>query len=633
MPWCWPWWLACTGPSIDAPPPAPGGVLLVTVEGVAPDDPRLAPLSAGGARWSRAYLPTPQLMPNLGTLFTGLSPGQHGVQSEGHHRLSPSFDTVFEQAQQAGFATTAATGTVRTRTGWGLHQGVGQVVEHRDQGAGGLPGDALARAVAPQRRPELSWLHLPADDLVVVPGLMSAFVEVHPQGTVIVVGVEAQGDGLSLDDANLRVPLLVQGPDHEPGREHPAVVGLPEVHAEILASLGLPTRHTLPLRQGGGQAVEHDSHAGQQVLGGRHLRGLTAPEGRVVLGAPHPRWFPARAGAIGTDAQPATQDMAKEVAMRNTLPVGHSERVFGEPADWLVLARETPWALGDPDAPAGERDPSQLVAATKALREGMRGVTTRQARLVDEQLQEPGLQGTPAATWLRAMSARQQGRFDEAAAALDQGFQHSSGPLFALMRAYLELDRRQPEAALDWARRGVEHADEAPDALASALAVSALATLPLGPLPVPERPPEVRAWSATLAAEAHPRYSIVHALLDPAHPDAVAETAAALADAPTRVEVRLAHALALWHVGETNVAVSALREVVRDEPTHTVARLLLASWDLELGRPDEAVRLLGVVSRGNPDDEALEAWFHEARKAYTPEERHERQVDRAFQRP
>jgi predicted Zn-dependent protease len=163
--------------------------------------------------------------------------------------------------------------------------------------------------------------------------------------------------------------------------------------------------------------------------------------------------------------------------------------------------------------------------------------------------------------------------------------------------------------------------------------VVALAKVPLGPLPPAESPDTVNTWAAELSAMNHPRAPLVAALLDPTSPTASDQVAAALAVDPTDADARLAAARVAWRGGDPVEGLAALRTLVREHPTHTVARVLLAAWDLELGHPEESLRLLGVVVRSRPDDEALEAWFREAQAAYTPADRQKRQVDRAFQRP
>ena len=59
----------------------------------------------------------------------------------------------------------------------------------------------------------------------------------------------------------------------------------------------------------------------------------------------------------------------------------------------------------------------------------------------------------------------------------------------------------------------------------------------------------------------------------------------------------------------------------------------LALWDRELGLDEEAVRLLASLARQHPEDPLLQTWFAEARAGHTPEERQERQRDRAFNKP
>ncbi len=73
---------------------------------------------------------------------------------------------------------------------------------------------------------------------------------------------------------------------------------------------------------------------------------------------------------------------------------------------------------------------------------------------------------------------------------------------------------------------------------------------------------------------------------------AAAECAAVLAEHPTRIDVRLRLAEALWRAGDDAGAAAACRAVLAEAPLAVVALLILADIERRQGHTDEAARLL-----------------------------------------
>ncbi|MBX6342303.1 MAG: tetratricopeptide repeat protein, partial [Thermomicrobiaceae bacterium] len=73
---------------------------------------------------------------------------------------------------------------------------------------------------------------------------------------------------------------------------------------------------------------------------------------------------------------------------------------------------------------------------------------------------------------------------------------------------------------------------------------------------------------------------------------AAAECAAVLAEHPTRIDVRLRMAEALWRGGDDAGAAAACRAVLAEAPLAVVALLILADIERRQGHTDEAARLL-----------------------------------------
>lgn len=596
--------------------------MLITLEGSPPDTPVLDALADPTGR---AWLPSRQLEPNLATLFTGQLPPAHGLTLGGHQRLAEHHTTLAEQALASGFTTAAYTGTVRTRQGQGLHQGFATVADHERHDPEAEPAGALAASVAPPTdRPSFTWVHLDEPSEGVLRELVSGFREAHPEGRLAVVGLEG-APSVHLDDAALGVPLrLLPAPGWGPD----ATVGLPDLHAWLADGLTDGPPHG-PTRQ----VVHHDG-ALRTSLGGPVQQALTVSDGRYSGPAPS-RWHavgPAGHTALGQPLPPDATPHDEALRAALATPGSASPRTYPSPWEVQKALVATPWVLADPDQPEDGRTAEQLGAAVEGLEKGRRAFLQRRFAEVDRAVATPGLEGTPAATWLLALARRGEGRLDAAATALEEGHQRSSGPTFALLRARVAVDALDPATALAWVRRAQ---DSAPDPrevepraallLAETRLIPELATAP---------PPEALAtWSARLLAEGRDEGTVVRALLDPGHASVLEEVEGLARRHPDRGEVRLAHALALWHRGRTAEAEERLRALVGDEPDRTAARLLLAAWDEELGQADEAIRLVGVIARRHPEHEALQAWFDRLRSGYGWQERKDRQADRAFNRP
>jgi len=619
---------------------APPGVLWVTLEGTAPDAPGLDPLRRCGTSYTRAYLPTPQLQPNLATLFTGLPPASHGVWTDGHHRLDDTHLTVAEAASAEGWATTASTGTRRTDRSSGLHAGFVTSADQPDPAQAHHPADALVQRIEWSAGGELVWIHLRQADLPALPPLLAAFELAHPEGVVVAVGVEGRGEGLALTDADLHVPLVVCGPDHEPGATDDRVSGLSQVTGEVRLRLGLPLRGTLPLAAEGPEQVVHEARAGEAGLGAAAARGLTVPDGRLVMAGSEAPWYPWSGQGIVATGQPASRGADAHRRLEAAIaPAGASARRFPTPRELLGLAEESPWVLVNPDRPGGRQPPRRLERAGRALADGVEALTHRRLKAARDAAAEPGLAGSPASAWLQVLAAREEGDARLALAFLDQ-LPHGGGPYPGVLGAWLALEGWARGDAVARARRLVQAYPEHPELPAHAAAIAAIATLQpwgAGPDAASAQADRDAARRDAHTWQAHsppgPWHDAVAVLLDPTQPDALDRADAARDARPLLHTTRLAWALSRWHHGRPEAARTALQALLRDDPTAAAPRVLLSRWDLELGHHDSAVRLLAPLARTRPDDPLLQAWFAEARAAHSPDERAQRQWDRAFRRP
>jgi arylsulfatase A-like enzyme len=119
--------------------------------------PHLDRLARRGARFSDAMAPAPLTLPSHASLFTGLDPSRHGVRHNGLYALDASADTLAERLQAAGFRTGAFVASVALAARHGLDQGFERYTEPGGDQARGLFFLA-ERPAAQVNRDALAWL-------------------------------------------------------------------------------------------------------------------------------------------------------------------------------------------------------------------------------------------------------------------------------------------------------------------------------------------------------------------------------------------------------------------------------------------------------------------------------------------
>jgi arylsulfatase A-like enzyme len=128
-------------------------------------------LAAEGTRYTRAYAPRGMTFPSLATLFTGLSPLEHGALSNGDV-LDPQQTTLAEKLTAQGFRCAAFTTNKLLVPRSGIEQGFEHFVydfgPDRDRAMAQAALDWLAKQ-APQQRCFV-WLHLIGPHLPYEPG-------------------------------------------------------------------------------------------------------------------------------------------------------------------------------------------------------------------------------------------------------------------------------------------------------------------------------------------------------------------------------------------------------------------------------------------------------------------------------
>jgi len=131
--------------------------------------PRLAELAARGTVFERAYTPMNQTLPAHATLFTGLSPREHGAL-ENQYRLADAFDTLAETLRNAGWNTAGIVGAGVLHESTGIAQGFTHwdAADEKEQAASLVPERSAATVSARAQewwtsqddaRPRFLWAH------------------------------------------------------------------------------------------------------------------------------------------------------------------------------------------------------------------------------------------------------------------------------------------------------------------------------------------------------------------------------------------------------------------------------------------------------------------------------------------
>jgi arylsulfatase A-like enzyme len=126
-------------------------------------------MTEDGVTFLRAYAPMPQTLPSHSTIFTGMTPREHGA-TENHQILPESVTTLAETLKGEGYDTAAFIGARVVEAESGLGQGFDTFGEpvwteerarHADRRAEEVVKDALTWAMTRDKsKPYFLWVHL-----------------------------------------------------------------------------------------------------------------------------------------------------------------------------------------------------------------------------------------------------------------------------------------------------------------------------------------------------------------------------------------------------------------------------------------------------------------------------------------
>jgi tetratricopeptide (TPR) repeat protein len=258
------WWYARESP------PHQGPIVVLAVDGLSSSAltaygartsaaPAIDALADDGVVFERAYIHSPAMLPAYTSLLTGQLPFDHGVRDEAGFALKTDTRTLPELLRSRGFATGAAMSSFLLRKATGLSRGfafygaeLGE--DAQDRPVVERPGAATFDTAAQWLRAQggqrfMLFMEVPADGAdAVARSLFDLLKErsLYTKATIIVVGGRGPGAATGrLDDATLRIPLIVKQPDSDgAGRR----VRAPVQHIDLMPTVLDLVRAPIPGR-------------------------------------------------------------------------------------------------------------------------------------------------------------------------------------------------------------------------------------------------------------------------------------------------------------------------------------------------------------------------------------------------
>ena len=303
-------------------PPHQGPLLIISINGLSAerlpaygatrsDTPAIDALAADAIVFDRAYSHSPQTLPAFASLLSGKLPFEHGVRDEAGFVLADDERTLAELLRNRGFTTGAAVSTFLLGRQTGVAQGFSffdaDLPEAEDAQAPPLERDGVLTADAGER-----WLRTQDDQRFflfvevnaaaaepVVARLVQTLEQrrLYDDATILLTsGHGDSGSLVSMDEASLRVPLIVKQPRLDgAGRRIAAPVQLIDVLPTVLDLVrapipsGLRGRSLRPVLDNEDavltdQPLYAESLVARFRVGGRPVYALTRGQFRYVHG-------------------------------------------------------------------------------------------------------------------------------------------------------------------------------------------------------------------------------------------------------------------------------------------------------------------------------------------------------------
>ena len=241
-------------------PPHQGPIVLISVDGLRADrlaaygarpgtTPAIDALAADGIVFDRAYTHSPQTLPSHAALLSGQLPFDNGVRDDGGYALKDQARTIAELLRNRGFNTGAAVSSFLLRRATGIAQGFSfydaeipdqpleeSALPERDGLATFEVADQWLKTQSSQRY--FLFLEVDAGSADTVVGRIVDELKRtkrYNDSTIFLTADHGDaGSGASLNDASLRVPLIVKQPGETGGGRR---VLQPVQHIDVLPTL------------------------------------------------------------------------------------------------------------------------------------------------------------------------------------------------------------------------------------------------------------------------------------------------------------------------------------------------------------------------------------------------------------
>ena len=309
------WWFARESP------PHQGPIVLISVDGLSAsalpvygtprtDTPAIDSFASDAVVFEHAYAHSPQMLPAHASLLSGQLPLQHGVRDDAGFTLKDDAQTLAEMLRNRGFTTGAAVSSFLLRPETGIAQGFRFYdAELPTTDVDAAP--ALARSASDTLDAAETWVRMQdsrrfflfvqvdqrdADTAVTRLEASLKSRGFYDGATIVFIGDRGEEPAQTLDDAALRIPLLVKQPSREgAGRRITAVVQQIDVVPTLLDLVRAPVPGGLPGRSLRGVLTEEDATLPERLIysewlaahyrfGGHAIYALTDGAYRYVRG-------------------------------------------------------------------------------------------------------------------------------------------------------------------------------------------------------------------------------------------------------------------------------------------------------------------------------------------------------------
>jgi arylsulfatase A-like enzyme len=311
------WWYALESPAHQGP------IVLISVDGVPAatlsaygaertDTPAIDTLAADAVVFDRAYAHSPQILPAHASILSGQLPLEHGVRHDAGFALDRGVSTLAEMLRSRGFSTGGAVSSFLLRAESGVAQGFtffdAELPETQPDAAPSLIRDGAQTIDAAERWVRLQddrrfflFVQVDRQDADAAVTRLSSLLKArrfYDDATIVFVG-DRGGEGASgaaLDDATVRIPLIVKQPDGEgAGRRVATPVQQIDLMPTILDLVRAPVPGELRGRSLravldddetsiAAQPVYSESLAARYRFGGNPVYALTDSQYRYVRG-------------------------------------------------------------------------------------------------------------------------------------------------------------------------------------------------------------------------------------------------------------------------------------------------------------------------------------------------------------